>query len=184
MRSPRAGRVAKGTSPRVGGKPQSKVNIKSLLVWGFWTWNVRPTTTPRWSKKDAAVMALKEATRRYFDDACEVGCYVFSCGAGCWQCYVKYYNFIFLEQESCCSKWEQVEEGCIDRKEQLHLCWERHCDQVTEGGKPQRGFHCPWLRQFQAGYYVKLHRGDHARNCQQNVAQDTELHDPHCFNSK
>jgi len=31
MRSPRAGRVAKGTSPRVGGKPQSKTNNNSTL---------------------------------------------------------------------------------------------------------------------------------------------------------
>ena len=31
MRSPRAGRVAKGTSPRVGGKPASKVTISKHL---------------------------------------------------------------------------------------------------------------------------------------------------------
>ena len=32
LRSPRAGRVAKGTSPRVGGKPASKVFLQKLLI--------------------------------------------------------------------------------------------------------------------------------------------------------
>ena len=41
MRSPRAGRIAKGTSPRVGGAVANKVLYSFFLYFSSWTPNCR-----------------------------------------------------------------------------------------------------------------------------------------------